>query len=92
MYSAEYIKFGFGNEFNFSKINIDLRKFIPVVFGNDYSISLSTKFNSTFSFDGEIPAYLNEFYGYDKIIRGYKNIVLEGENQLGLFSEIKFLL
>lgn len=89
MYSAEYIKFGFGNEFNFSKINIDLRKFIPVVFGNDYSISLSTKFNSTFSFGGEIPAYLNEFYGYDKIIRGYKNIVLEGENQLGLFSEIR---
>jgi len=89
LYTLEYIKFGFGRLFDFNKINLDARRFIPIKLGSKYSISLATRVNGVLSFGGEIPIYLNEFYGFDKIIRGYKNIVLEAENQLGFFNEIR---
>ncbi len=88
-YSFEYIKFGFGKSFDFNKINLDARKFIPVKLSDKYSITLASRFSGTYSFGGTIPGYLNEFFGFDRIIRGYKNIVLEGENQTGLYNELR---
>lgn len=89
LYTLEYIKYGFGKSFDFNRVFVDARRFIPVKITGNYSITLATRLLGVISFGGTIPVYLNQFYGYDKIIRGYKNIVLEGENQSGLFTELR---
>lgn len=87
--SLSYVKYGFGKLFDFNKIYFDSKVFIPVKIKGNYSITVASYFNTAVSFGGTIPAYLNEFYGYDKIIRGYKKIVSEGENRTGVFNEIR---
>ncbi len=88
-YFLEYKKFGFGRLFDFNRINIETRKFIPVNIARNFSITFASRFLGSVSFGGVIPTYLNEFFGYDKIIRGYKKNVFEGENQLGFFNELR---
>lgn len=88
-YSLQYEKFGFGKLFDFNRINFDTRKFIPIKLSDKYAITFASRTVGTLSFGGTIPSYLYEFFGYDKLIRGYKKIVYEGENQLGLFNEFR---
>ena len=88
-YFLEYSKFGFGQLIDFNKVNFEARKFIPVKLGDDYAITLASRFFGTVSFGSTIPSYLKEFLGYDNIVRGYKNIVFEGENRGGLYNEIR---
>lgn len=89
LYTLEYIKFGFGQAFDFNKINIDARRFIPIKLSDKYSVTFASRFNTTIAFGGTIPIYLDEFFGFDRIIRGYKNILLEGENQAGSYNELR---
>lgn len=88
-YFLEYKKFGFGKLFDFNRINFDARRFIPVKLARDYSVTIASRTFGAVSFGGEIPNYLDEFFGYDKLIRGYKKIVFEGENLIGMFNEIR---
>lgn len=88
-YALEYRKYGLGKIFDFNRINIETRKFIPIKLKKNYSITLATRMIGIVSFGGLIPSYLHEFFGYNKIIRGYKQVVFEGENQLGLFNEFR---
>jgi len=90
--SLEYIKYGFGKLFDFNRINLNAKIFYPLTVKGNYKITLASHLNSAISFGGTIPSYLNEFYGYDKIIRGYKKIVFEGENSAGIFNEIRIPL
>lgn len=88
-YALEYRKYGFGKLFDFNRVNFETRKFIPIKLGKTYSVTFATRSIGVISFGGTIPYYLDEYYGYGKIIRGYKKLVYEGENQLGLFNEFR---
>lgn len=88
-YTIEYQKYGFGKLFDFNRINFESRKFIPIKLGEKYSITFAARTLGAISFGGSIPYYLDEYFGYNKIIRGYKKIVSEGENQLGFFNELR---
>lgn len=88
-YFLEYIKFGFGKLFDFNKVTYDVRKFIPIKLGEKYAITFASRSIGTIAFGGTIPYYLDEYYGYNKIIRGYKKIVSEGNSQFGLFNEFR---
>jgi len=91
-YFFEYTKFGFGKLVDFNKVNFEARKFIPIKLGDDYAVTLASRFFGTVSFGGTIPAYLKEYLGYDNIVRGYKNIVFEGDNRGGIYSELRIPL
>jgi len=88
-YFLQYTKFGFGKLFDFNRVNMEAKKFIPIKIKGDYSITFASYALGIISFGGTIPSYLHEFYGYGKIIRGYKKIVFEGENQFGSFNEFR---
>lgn len=88
-YTLEYEKFGFGELMDFNRVTFESRKFIPIKLGEHYGITFATRTLGAISFGGTIPTYLNEFFGYNNIIRGHKKVVLEGENKLGLFNEIR---
>ena len=71
-----------------NKFQADLRRFIPIKITKDYALILAGRFNSVLSFGGgEIPVYLQESMGYDNLIRGWDNFVLQGEDKL--FSSIE---
>lgn len=88
-YFLEYIKYGFGKLFNFNKVTYDARKFIPIKLSDKYAITFASRSIGTISFGGTMPYYLDEYYGYNKIIRGYKKVVSEGNNQFGWFNEFR---
>lgn len=88
-YFLEYSKYGFGKLIDFNKVNFEAKKFIPVKLSDDYAITIASRLFGTLSFGGTIPTYLREYLGYDNIIRGYKNVVFEGDNKGGLYSEIR---
>lgn len=88
-YLLEYQKFGIGKLLDFNRVNLDVRKFIPIKLSDKYFVTFASRILGAISFGGTIPYYLDEYYGYDKIIRGYKKIVSEGENQFGSFSEFR---
>ncbi len=87
--SLEYTKAGFGKLIDFNRVSIDVRKFIPIKLSDSYAISFGTSTFGSVAFGGTIPTYMREFFGYDKVIRGHKKLVYEGENRLGLFNEIR---
>ncbi len=87
--SLEYTKAGFGQLIDFNRVSIDVRKFIPIKLSDSYAISLGTSTLGSIAFGGTIPTYMREFFGYDKVIRGHKKLVYEGENRFGLFNEIR---
>ena len=90
LYKATYIKYGFfGNNINFNKFRLDIRRYIPIKLVDDYSIAFAIRFLSSLAFGGRIPSYLHEFFGYNEVIRGWKTILFEGENQMGFFNEIR---
>jgi outer membrane protein insertion porin family len=90
LYKVAYTKYGFfRNNINFNKFRLDTRRYIPIKIVDDYSITFATRFLSSIAFGGRIPSYLHEFFGYNEVIRGWKTILLEGENQMGFFNEIR---
>ena len=88
----EYSKAGFGGLIDFNRIGFDVRRFIPVKLSDNYAISIGLSTVGSVAFGAEIPTYMREFFGYDKVIRGHKKLVYEGENRLGSFNEIRFPL
>lgn len=88
----DYTKEGFGKLIDLNKIDIDARQFIPVKLGKDYSLTIAASVTSTVAFGGSVPSYMREFFGYEKVIRGHKKLVYEGDNRLGFFNEIRFPL
>lgn len=88
-YFLEYQKFGFGKLFDFNRVSFETKKFIPIKLSENYFVCFAARSIGAISFGGTIPYYLDEYYGYDKIIRGYKKVVYEGENQLGFFNEFR---
>jgi outer membrane protein assembly factor BamA len=93
LYKVIYMKYGFfNNNINFNKFKVDFRKYIPIKITNDYTFTIATRFLNSIAFGGRIPSYLHEFFGYNEIIRGWKTILFEGENQMGIFNEIRIPL
>ena len=88
-YFLEYIKFGFGKLFDFNKVSFNVKKFIPIKLSDKYAVTFASSSIGTISFGGTIPYYLDEYFGYDKIIRGYKKVVSQGNNRWGLFNEFR---
>ncbi len=88
-YFLEYQKYGVGKLLDFNRVNYDVRKFIPIKITDHYAITFAAKTAGSISFGGTIPYYLDQYYGYGKIIRGYKKVVYEGENQFGEFNEFR---
>lgn len=89
-YSLEYVKFGFGKLIDFNKVNFEAKKFIPIKLTENYAVTFASRLFGTISFGGTIPSYLREFLGYDNLVRGYKNIVFEGDNKSGIYNELRF--
>ncbi|MFA5011288.1 MAG: BamA/TamA family outer membrane protein [Ignavibacteria bacterium] len=76
-----------------NKFQTDLRRFIPIKITKDYALVLAGRFNSVLSFGGgEIPVYLQESMGYDNLIRGWDNFVLQGEDKLFSSLELRIPL
>jgi outer membrane protein assembly factor BamA len=89
-YTVEYQKNGFIlSTVNFNRVNFDLRRFIPVKIKDDYSITFASRLQGSLAFGGTVPVYMRVFYGYNNKIRGWNNFIFEGENQAGLFSELR---
>ncbi len=86
---VDYTKEGFGGLIDFNRVTLDARKFIPLKLSKDYELSLGISALSDVSFGGQIPPYMREFFGYDKVIRGHKKLVYEGDNRLGFFNELR---
>ena len=88
-----YMKYGFfNNNINFNKFKVDFRRYIPIKITDEYSITFATRLKSSIAFGGRIPSYLHEFFGYSEIIRGWNEILMEGENKIGVFSEFRIPL
>lgn len=85
----EYKKYGFGDIINYNSGTLDIRKFIPIKLSPTYFISLGTRINSTIFWGGNIADYHHQFFGYGKIIRGWNDYVLEGENSFSVFNELR---
>jgi outer membrane protein assembly factor BamA len=86
----DYTKEGFGGLIDFNRVSIDARNFIPVKLSDSYSVSLGISATGSVSFGTPVPSYMKQFFGYDKVIRGHKKLVYEGDNRLGFFNEIRF--
>lgn len=84
-----YTKEGFGQLIDFNRVELDARQFIPLKLSKDYGISLGFSALGSVAFGGQVPSYMQEFFGYDKVIRGHKKLVYEGDNRLGFFNEIR---
>ncbi len=85
-----YNRYGILSENNqFNKIEINLKKFIPIRIIRDYFISYCIWLRSANIFTGTPKDYLMEVYGYDVYIRGWKDYLFKGENSLGIFSEFR---
>ncbi|MBM4157887.1 MAG: hypothetical protein FJ216_03800 [Ignavibacteria bacterium] len=88
--NGKYIKYGiFNKDINFNRIRVDARKFIPIKLARNYSIVLCSRLYSSLAFGGNIPNYLFENFGFSKVLRGWDDYVIDGENLLGNFNEIR---
>jgi outer membrane protein insertion porin family len=87
---AQYSKFGiFNNDIDYSRVEVSLKKFIPVRIKGDYFISYAFWLRGVSNFGGTVPQYKLEVYGYDVYVRGWKDYIVEGENSIGYFSEVR---
>ncbi|MBN1634713.1 MAG: hypothetical protein JW917_11160 [Ignavibacteria bacterium] len=89
-FNFQISKYGFFNEIvNFSRVELNFKKFIPVRIKDDYFISYAFWMRGVSNFGGSVPHYKREVYGYDVYVRGWKDFIFEGDNSLGYFSEIR---
>lgn len=87
---AQYSKYGiFNKHFDYNRVEISLKKYIPVRIRNDYFVSYAFWFRGVSNFGGTVPRYKLEVYGYDVYVRGWKDYLFEGHNSVGYFSEIR---
>ena len=86
----KYYKFGiFHNQIDLNRVCLDLREFIPLNLFKNFSVTLASRLVTSNAIGGSMPVYLRESFGFDKIIRGWKDNVFDGENLLGLFTELR---
>ncbi|MFZ1320114.1 MAG: POTRA domain-containing protein [Ignavibacteria bacterium] len=88
-YSLEYEKVGFGKTIDFNRVNFEAKNFLPIEMNVGKYITFANRTFGSISFGGTIPSYQKEYFGYNNIIRGYKKLVFEGENKLGIFNEFR---
>jgi len=89
-FKIDLIKYGVFNKYiDFNKFKFDLRYYLPFRLSKNYDISLASKLIGGISFGGNVPAYLEETFGYSEIIRGWDNFVFQGEHLLGFYNEIR---
>ncbi|MBI5402630.1 MAG: BamA/TamA family outer membrane protein [Ignavibacteriae bacterium] len=89
-YNARYMHYNsFNGDIGFNKFSLDLRKFVPVKFTKDYSITLASRSLFSVPFGGNVPSYMHEVIGYDNLIRGWNGKVLDGKSLLCFFNEIR---
>lgn len=91
-YQLKYEKIGFGKIINFNRMNYDLRRYIPVkpIFNNKLTLAFRTY--GAVIYGGNIPDYQHQFVGYGNVIRGWKDLIFEGENISGTSAELRFEL
>lgn len=88
--SLFYWKYGlFGNLMDINKIKGDFRKYIPIKIADNYRITLALRNVFGISFGGSIPLYMYETFGSNNIIRGWDDYMIQGENEIGFYSEIR---
>ncbi len=87
--SANYEKYGFGDIINYSSIGVEVKKFIPIKLSSNYLISLGTRLNSTIFWGGNIADYHRQQLGYGRIVRGWNNYAIEGDNSLLYSNELR---
>jgi outer membrane protein assembly factor BamA len=88
---VKYTKYGIlHNQIDVHRVCTDMRKFIPLNIVGNYSFTFASRIITSNSLGGNIPVYLRETFGFDKIIRGWKDEVFEGENIIGFFNELRF--
>jgi hypothetical protein len=73
---------------NFTRVNADLRQYIPL--SEDFMVAART--HGTIVSGGEVPTYARAYFGFGERIRGYFDDVLEGENLAGGSAEIRYVL
>jgi outer membrane protein assembly factor BamA len=84
-----FTKFGFGtSEVNFSRVGLDLRKYIPL----PLSVTLAIRLNGAMMAGGEIPTYAHLYLGYGDRVRGYFSTVFEGEHLFCASMELRYPL
>jgi outer membrane protein assembly factor BamA len=92
-FSAQYSKYGILNDvFDYNRIEINFRKYIPVRIKGDYFISYAFWLRGVSNFGGSVPKYKLEVYGYDVYVRGWNDYLFEGDNSIGYFSELRIPL
>lgn len=85
-----YSRYGiFSEKVQFNKLELGIKKFIPIRIIKDYFVAYSFFIRSANIFGNVPPDYLLEVYGYDLYIRGWKDYLFKGENSFGMFSEFR---
>jgi outer membrane protein assembly factor BamA len=77
-----------GNDLDIVRYAIDLRRYTPI--GSLFTWSI--RGFSDLVAAGETPSYYHTYLGYSERIRGHFKEVREGENLLGVSSELHFVL
>lgn len=89
-FNLQFSKYGFFKEIvDFSRVEINFKKYIPVRIKDDYFISYAFWLRGVSNFGSAVPYYKREVYGYDVYVRGWKDFIFEGDNSIGCFSEIR---
>ena len=77
-----------GNDLDYERYSIDLRRFIPIV----ERWTLAGRFFTSLLSGGISPSYDHSYLGYDYHIRGHYTEVIEGENVFGATAELHYTL
>ena len=86
---ATIIKYGVpGATVDFVRYAIDYRRFVPI----QSRITLAGRFFGDLVAGGPIPTYNRLYLGYGERVRGHFSEVVEGDEQLGVSAELRFML
>ncbi|HEX2788017.1 MAG TPA: BamA/TamA family outer membrane protein [Ignavibacteria bacterium] len=87
---AGYSKYGIANRYiDFNRMRADVRRYILIKLSDDYAVTWANRVNGIISFGGAIPSYLKEAFGFSRVIRGWDDVAFEGDNLLGVFTELR---
>lgn len=73
---------------DFVRYALDFRRFVPLT----SQISLAGRFFGDLSAAGQIPTYNRTYLGYNERVRGHFSEIYEGEQQLGVSGELRFMV
>jgi outer membrane protein assembly factor BamA len=86
---AAIMKYGFpGKELDNVRYSLDVREFVPLVDG----LVSASRFSTNLMAGSASPSYNHVYTGYDYRIRGHYSEVTEGENMLGVSTEIRYMI